>query len=115
MVTIAQGPARCNRKLLVPVTLFSLLPSKLRKSLPTVMRRMYCRASSGIFQWRVPRQYFEQLGTMEFYGMTFNIPSHVEGYLKCVYGDDWKIPKRKMTESDEKRRIDNGALKVINR
>lgn len=115
MSTLARGPAWCNWKLLVPVTLFSLLPPKLRKSLTTVTRRIYCRASSGILQWLVPRQYFEQLGTIEFYGMTFNIPSPVEDYLRYVYGDDWKIPKKKMTESDEKRRIDDGVLKIVNK
>lgn len=94
VVTITQGWARCNRKLQVAVKLYSLLPSRLRKPLPMAMGRMYRGTGSVMYEWVIPRQYFEQLGIIEFYGMTFNIPSQVEDYLKCHYGDDWKTPKR---------------------
>jgi len=39
----------------------------------------------------VPSYFFEELGTIEFYGMTFNCPRALDGYLRYKYGD-WKTP-----------------------
>ena len=46
-------------------------------------------------------------GTIEFYGMTFCIPSDVEDYLKYHYGESWRIPQKNW---DWER--DDGELKI---
>jgi len=40
----------------------------------------------------VPKSYFENLDSISFYGMTFNIPSHVHEYLSLWYGKNWMEP-----------------------
>lgn len=42
----------------------------------------------------IPKSYFENLDSISFYGMTFNIPSHVHDYLSLYYGENWKIPQQ---------------------
>jgi hypothetical protein len=58
----------------------------------------------GYSKWIIvtPRRFFEKLETIEFYGVTFRIPSEVEEYLKYHYGENWKIPQKKWdwTEDD---------------
>lgn len=43
----------------------------------------------------IPKRYFEELSTIQFYKMEFKIPSDIEKYLEYRYGIDWKTPKRK--------------------
>lgn len=38
-----------------------------------------------------PLNWFTTLDRMDFYGHTFNVPSHTDEYLKLCYGN-WKIP-----------------------
>lgn len=33
--------------------------------------------------------------TIEHYGVTYRVPSPVEDYLQCLYGEDWKKPRWK--------------------
>ena len=42
----------------------------------------------------IPKPYFENLNTVEFYGKEFRIPSHAEEYLALKYGGDWRMPKK---------------------
>ncbi len=42
-------------------------------------------------QTRVSSDFFKTFDTVEFYGMTYNIPSPIEDYLAENYGD-WKTP-----------------------
>ncbi|MFX0052910.1 MAG: LicD family protein [Candidatus Hermodarchaeota archaeon] len=43
----------------------------------------------------IPKRYFEELSTMQFYGIEFKIPSDFEKHLVYKYGPDWKIPNKK--------------------
>ena len=86
----------------------SLLPPKLKKPLSDVVWFVLRRSYRRLFQIVIPKHYFEQLDTIEFYGMKFNIPSNIEDYLKYHYGEDWKTPKR---EWDWLR--DDGAVRVL--
>jgi hypothetical protein len=75
----------------------SLLPPKSRKPLSNVIQWLIPERTLGKPKriTVIPKHYFEKLGTIEFYGMTFNIPFDVEGYLELHYGKDWRTPKRK--------------------
>lgn len=74
-----------------------LLPSKLKNYLIKVIKPILIKRNYGAFSGLrvIPKHYFERLDKIQFYGMTFNIPSDVENYLSCLYGDNWKIPDRK--------------------
>lgn len=72
----------------------SLFPPKLKKLFSDVVRMMWRRSSVRFTLIVVPKHYFEKLNTIKFYGMTFNIPSDVEDYLKLHYGEDWRTPKK---------------------
>jgi hypothetical protein len=63
------------------------------------------RRSHVNFLLIVPKRYFENLGTIKFYGMTFNIPFDVEDYLKYHYGEDWKMPKKKWDSFKDDRAV----------
>jgi hypothetical protein len=43
------------------------------------------------FNMTVPVTYYEVLGKIQFYGLTFNIPNQVKTYLAFKYGD-WQNP-----------------------
>jgi lipopolysaccharide cholinephosphotransferase len=81
------------------------LPQKLKMFLLRLLRHW----KIGYYNWVIttPKHYFENLGTIEFYGLTFNIPSDVEAYLKYHYGEDWKTPRKKWRwlEDDKARPI----------
>jgi hypothetical protein len=72
----------------------SLLSPKSRKTLSDVLWSVLWRTCSRFGQIVVPKHFFEKLGTIEFYGMPFNIPSDVEDYLEYHYGENWKTPKK---------------------
>lgn len=37
-------------------------------------------------------KFFEKLDTFEIWGEKWLIPSHTEGFLEAVYGEDWDVP-----------------------
>jgi hypothetical protein len=37
--------------------------------------------------------FFRQLGSVQFLGRSFNVPSPTERYLEFSYGADWRVPK----------------------
>lgn len=40
----------------------------------------------------VPKSYFENLESIDFYNMKFNVPSSPREYLALTYGENWKKP-----------------------
>lgn len=46
-------------------------------------------------------EFYENLGTAELHGMTFNTPSPVEDYLTLIYGEDWHTPRVKWEISED--------------
>jgi len=77
----------------------SLLPPKSKKSLSGVAWRAWMQSNPKFSLVVVPKHYFEKLGDIKFHGMTFNIPSNAESYLKNKYGEDWKTPKKEWATS----------------
>ena len=109
MVLITEGiPVTRNWKIKLAHRLRPLIPNQLRKIFAVVARLMFSASSSRLYMWTIPMHYFEQLGSMEFYGMTFNIPNNLEEYLKFHYGQDWKIPKKEWTWWE-----DDSAIRVF--
>jgi hypothetical protein len=72
----------------------SLLPHALRGHISNLVRRAAWRSGLKYILVAVPKYHFENLETIEFYGMRFNIPSDVENYLKLHYGENWRTPKK---------------------
>lgn len=86
----------------------SLLPHRSRKPLSNAVWRAWRRSGDKLILMVVPKHYFEKLGTIKFYGMTFNIPSNVENYLEYKYGEDWRTPKREWDWQKE-----DGAVRTL--
>ncbi len=42
----------------------------------------------------IPKKYFVNLTTLQFYGTNFKAPNPTEEYLTYRYGQDWQIPKK---------------------
>lgn len=78
----------------------SLVPLDLRQLLAGVVWFVSDRRGC-VIPWVVPKYFFEQLSTIQFYGMEFNIPSNVERYLEYRYGDDWRTPRKKWAFKDD--------------
>lgn len=75
---------------------FSLLPLTLKQLLGDIMWSVLEKLGC-ITPIVVPKRYFEELSTMQFYGMQFNAPFDVEKYLEYRYGKNWKTPTKKWT------------------
>lgn len=86
----------------------SLLPPKSKKPLSDMVWSVLKKSTDELHQIIFPKHYFEKLGAIKFYGMTFNIPSNVEDYLEYYYGKDWKTPKREWRWPH-----DSGAVRVL--
>lgn len=56
-----------------------------------LLKRNYCRLVQQIL---IPKRYYEKLDKIQFYGITFNIPSTIEDFLRYRYGEDWKVIKK---------------------
>ena len=76
------------------------VPYRQKKSFSHIIQSLAVRWKSSalrsyrVYCWVIPKHYFEKLHTIEMYGVTFNIPSDAEDYLKYHYGENWKIPKK---------------------
>lgn len=86
----------------------SLLPPESKRPLSDVVLSVWGRIGLKFDLVVVPKHYFRKLETIKFYGMTFNIPSNFESYLKYHYGENWKTPKRDWISEKE-----DGTIKVL--
>ncbi len=75
--------------------------------IPSFVEHIIRKFSFRVYQWLggkycavvIPKSYYENLDTISFYGMTFNIPSHVHDYLSLYYGENWMNPDPNWTYS----------------
>ncbi len=72
---------------------FSKFSPEIRRKMIKSLNKIHDMLSSKIFI-SIPAKYFNELSTIQFYGIKFNIPSPVEEYLEYRYGKDWKTPKK---------------------
>lgn len=93
-IQVKTGRENFLRRTLMRVS--SVLPLMLKQLLSYI--RLLCdrRAfyNNDLIFSILPKQYFEKLSTIKFYGMEFNIPSDVEEYLEYEYGKNWKTPTK---------------------
>lgn len=83
-------------KFLVNIFIFKTshaLPT-VRKSLIRIVKMISKKIGCKYVYSVIPKKYFMNLSTIKFYGMEFRIPSRAEEYLSCIYGKEWKIPKK---------------------
>jgi len=102
-------PERPVRSKLLKVVKYrlSLLPSKVKKLFSDVIWSVLRRIDRLIIVV-IPKHYYEKLETIKFYGMTFNVPSDVENYLKYHYGEDWRTPKKEWNSEE-----DDHAVRIL--
>jgi len=91
-----------------PLHCLSLLPPKLKTLLSDAAWLAWRRTGGKLIPLIIPKHYFEKLETIKFYGMTFNVPSNAEEYLKYRYGENWRIPNKKWEWWKE-----DGAIKTF--
>lgn len=71
---------------------FALIPSFADDIVRRLSFRIGERLGEKHYALVVPRSNYENLDSISFYGMTFNIPSHVHDYLSLYYGENWMNP-----------------------
>lgn len=69
-------------------------PINLRRYLADIAQQAWWKSYIELIHISIPKHYFVNLKTINFYGMTFNIPSNVKSYLTYRYGKDWKKCKK---------------------
>jgi len=70
----------------------ALIPSSADHLLRKFLFRLYEWLGAKYGALVVPKSYYENPDSISFYGMTFNIPSPVHGYLSLFYGENWRTP-----------------------
>lgn len=84
-------PGRTKMPLRMKIA-FALIPS----FADDVVRRLSFRISEWLgaryCALAMPKSYYENLDSISFYGMTFNIPSRVHDFLSLYYGENWRNP-----------------------
>jgi len=107
--TILQDPHNTEKNTLL-TSLVSLcaqrLSNKMRKRLISMLQ--YVSLHMGWYKeiiLSVPCDYFINLEKMNFYHMSFNVPSNYKKYLTIRYGKQWRIPNK-----DYVHLTDDGAI-----
>lgn len=76
------------------VSIGNMTPNRIKKKILQLLSKVYEKAGCQLIKMTVPSHFFKNLSTLEFYGMTFQVPKKTEEYLEYRYGKDWRIPKR---------------------
>lgn len=71
---------------------FALIPGFTDHLLRKFLFRLYQWTGAKYGARVMPKSYFENLDSISFYGMRFNIPSPVYDYLSLLYGESWRTP-----------------------
>jgi phosphorylcholine metabolism protein LicD len=76
--------------------MFRLLPEKLRFRLVAKLEPLQLLyPDMEIVKFSVPFEIFSNFKTIKFLDLDVKIPEYPEKYLAYVYGEDWRIPKKK--------------------
>ncbi len=71
---------------------FTLIPGFASGAIRKFLFGIYEKFGAEYCAFVVPKFYYETLDSISFYGMTFNVPSHVHEYLSLWYGEGWREP-----------------------
>ncbi len=70
------------------------IPFRLKKELFKFVLYIFFKFGRCIYHVH-PEKYFDELKTIDFYGLPFLIPKETEAFLEHRYGPDWKNPNSK--------------------
>lgn len=76
----------------------SLIPFGIRKLLFRIFLGIYIKQGKCIYHIH-PVKYFQELKTIDFYGVPFKIPGDTEGFLAHRYGPNWRNPDKSFNAS----------------
>ena len=73
------------------------IPSKIKifKKFIINLTNNILKKNVTLLKLTVPKKFFENLKTINFYGIKTNIPADIEKYLIFKYGKNWRIPDKK--------------------
>lgn len=73
--------------------IISLFPYEFKKSCAKAIKKILVKNNYKVCkQAVVPKHYFENFKTVQFYGRRFNVPFDSEKYLEYKYGKNWRVP-----------------------
>ena len=101
---LSRSPVSLGKRLLVGAADF--LPDSLRRQLSDSAFRVCLAAGCQKVDWRVPLEFFEEFGSLEFSGDEWLVPRDSVAYLRFRYGDDWRTPNRNFSSVN-----DDGAIR----
>lgn len=84
------------------VLVIMLIPLRIRKLLTLWFYKASQRAGGEYMQTGIPKEYFENMKKIEFYGGEIHVPARSEELLEYIYGDEWRIPKDNWSFYDKK-------------
>lgn len=87
------------------ISMIQCLPSSIKKQIDAFCFFLYSHIGTEKIIFKIPSEYFTKLSAINFYGMTFNIPSNAEKFLTLKYGKTWKIPDEKWIYSKDFTRL----------
>lgn len=76
------------------IKLTDLLPGSIRVQFARLLDAIARKTGNRRGLVVTPSRFFQTLSTVDFYGMTFNMPADTEGYLVYYFGENWRVPRR---------------------
>ena len=87
------------------------IPMFIRNNLISALETVYKKIDSIYVEKRTPVSYYEKLRTIDFYGMSVNVPGNTEEFLAEMYGDNWRRKSSKRGFSAEKFSVNKFIVK----
>ena len=82
-----------NERVMIANRVYDACPNLVQEIVRVTTRVMRKLWDKKYLLLTAPKHYYEDLDTITFYGMEFNIPSDAEQYLTMKYGK-WKKPRK---------------------
>ena len=76
------------------VSFSRFFPETIRRKIAISLRHISIKLSGEYGKTKIPARFYLQLRDLDFYDMTFKVPSDTEEYLKLVYGPGWRVPMK---------------------
>lgn len=95
----------------------TMIVSTLRLFSKSVRRKFYLflinkamRLSGSFQKTGIPLEYLSDFEEMDFYGCKVRVPGKPERILKCIYGEEWRVPKTDWSFYHEKNKVETGII-----